>query len=72
MDEHDERPLGLVRRNGENLINKRRQASKCFFEMLVLATRDCISVKQESGDSITSIGGEITVRPKDNLYTAFV
>lgn len=72
VEEQDETPLGLVRKNGENLLNKKKQASKCFFEMLVLATRDCISIKQELGETKTSIGGDITVRSKDNLFTSFV
>lgn len=48
----------------------RTEATRCFFEVLVLATNDCISVDQAAQG--TDIGGTINVRPRDKLYSSFM
>lgn len=40
----------------------KKQAARCLFELLVLATKDAITLKQDS------LFGDISVKPKDNLY----
>lgn len=61
-------PLGAVKRGDSTMINMKREATKCFFEMLVLGTRDCISIDQQPGNSNTDIGGDISITTKDNLF----
>lgn len=51
-------PLGMKE---ENKVNKRREASKCFFEVLVLATNNCISVDSN-----------LTITKKESIYTKFL
>jgi cohesin complex subunit SCC1 len=43
---------------------KRSEATRMFFEVLVLATKDAIKVEQKVND----VGGEIRVRPKRGLW----
>lgn len=59
-------PLGAKKKN---TINPRREAAKCFFEMLALATNDCISIQQERED--LELGKNVRILPRDNLYTLF-
>lgn len=54
-----------ARYNDEILISK-RMASRAFFEILALATADCIGLKQDE------TFGEITIASKANLYEKFV
>lgn len=68
----DTLPLGAVGQTDTHVtINKRREATKGFFEMLVLATHDCVSLHQTLPDHIL-IGDELVIRPKDNLATKFL
>ncbi|RLV89751.1 Cohesin subunit rad21 [Spathaspora sp. JA1] len=57
----DKLPLGTI----NNKVNSKRQTTRCFFELLVLATNDCIELDQpqESND--------ILIRPRDRLYNQF-
>ncbi|EGW33688.1 uncharacterized protein SPAPADRAFT_59058 [Spathaspora passalidarum NRRL Y-27907] len=55
-----EQPLGAA----NNKVNQKRQATRCFFELLVLATSDCIELDQENSD--------ILIRPRDRLYSQFL
>lgn len=64
----DQLPLGVVNKN-KNYINNKKEASKCFFELLVLATNDCISLEQEPKS--TSIAGDITIRSRDRMFSQF-
>ena len=57
-DMKSQKPLGMKE---ENKINKRREASKCFFEVLVLATNNCISVNSD-----------LTITKKESIYTKFL
>lgn len=59
-------PLGKV----NNRVNKRKEASKCFFELLVLATNDCVGLQQESQEN--NIGGDIEVHPRDKIFSNFL
>ncbi|KAK6461322.1 Rec8 like protein-domain-containing protein [Scheffersomyces coipomensis] len=63
-------PLGLISKSGERQINMKREATKCFFELLVLATNDCIEMQQEN-DSI-KLGQQINIRSRDRLYQNFL
>ncbi|EMG49170.1 rad21 Cohesin subunit rad21 [Candida maltosa Xu316] len=65
----DKLPLGVVNRN-KDAVNSKKEASKCFFELLVLATNDCITINQNPQE--TMIAGDITVRSRDRLYTNFI
>lgn len=60
-------PLGLVQKPNGNVINMKKEASRCFFELLVLASRDCIKLQQQSGDAETDIGGAIDLTVTDKL-----
>lgn len=51
-------PLGMI---DETTINKRREASKCFFEILVLATNNCISVDND-----------LSITKKENIESMFL
>lgn len=66
MDQETLEPLGMSIRAGESRLNERREASKCFYELLSLATQDCISLEQKA-DSITNLWNPLTIRPRDNL-----
>ena len=44
-------------------ITTRADATKMFFEVLVLATKDAVRVKQEKG-----FGGDIIIAPKKGLW----
>ncbi|KAI5961839.1 MCD1 [Candida pseudojiufengensis] len=50
------KPLGLKNKT----INTRREASRCFFEVLVLATNDCVKLQQDEKT--------IRISSRDNLY----
>ncbi|CAI5756293.1 unnamed protein product [Candida verbasci] len=52
QDKQQINPLG----SKHNMINKKSQASKCFFELLVLATNDCITLDND------------IIKPRDKLY----
>ncbi|CAH2353220.1 putative cohesin subunit Rad21p [[Candida] railenensis] len=70
LSDEDKSPLGVVS-TGDSLINQKREATKCFFELLVLATNDCISIEQQKLGK-TEIGGNISIRSRDNLYSSFL
>lgn len=70
LTDEDKSPLGVVSK-GDSLINQKREATKCFFELLVLATNDCISIEQQKLGK-TEIGGNISIRSRDNLYSSFL
>ncbi|CAK9437628.1 uncharacterized protein LODBEIA_P20060 [Lodderomyces beijingensis] len=62
-------PLGTQRK----IINKKREASKCFFELLVLSTNNCISLEQEQQQQKQSednnrMCSNVNIRIKDRLY----
>lgn len=66
-------PLGIVHKaSGTINVSKKREATKCFFELLVLATSDCIQLDQEVGATKTDLGGKINITARDNLFTAFL
>ena len=65
----DQLPLGVVNKN-KDFINTKKEASKCFFELLVLATNDCISLEQEPQSTI--LAGDITIRSRDRIYSQFI
>ncbi|CAK7895747.1 hypothetical protein CAAN1_03S00320 [[Candida] anglica] len=50
----------------------KREATRCFFELLVLATNDCVSLEQEQPVKDTDIGGEINIRSRDRLFNNFL
>lgn len=62
-DLHNPIPLGTIT---TNTVSMKRQASKCFFELLVLATSDKISLDQHTEE--TEIGGDITITAKEKLF----
>ncbi|CCE87226.1 Piso0_005769 [Millerozyma farinosa CBS 7064] len=73
MEEKSEEyvPLGLAEKGNDDVkINKRREVTKCFFELLVLATNDCISIKQEHDD--THLGKDLLMESKDGLFNRFI
>lgn len=46
-------------------VNKRTEASRCFFELLVLATNDYIALSQDNSTD----GAAIKIRAKDKIFT---
>ncbi|CAG98453.1 kleisin alpha [Kluyveromyces lactis] len=56
----------LTSKYQDNAVITKRMASKAFFELLSLATADCISLKQKE------TFGQITILGKSNLYETFV
>ncbi|OBA20981.1 hypothetical protein METBIDRAFT_78085 [Metschnikowia bicuspidata var. bicuspidata NRRL YB-4993] len=66
-------PLGTTHKSASAVrISNRREASKCFFELLVLATQDCVSLEQETPSAGTQIPDELRVRPRDLLVSKFL
>lgn len=66
-------PLGIVQKNASTTkVNQRREATRCFFELLVLAGQDCVSLEQDVEQDGILIGKGITIRPRDNLVSRFV
>lgn len=61
-------PLGVNR--ATKSVNKRKEATKCFFELLVLATNDCLELKQDINQ--TEIVGEIGIGSRDKLFSQFL
>lgn len=59
MDMAASEPLG---QKGE-LVSKRRDATRCFFELLVLATNECVSLHQDT---------DLVVKPRANLVAKFL
>lgn len=47
--------------------NPKKHAAKCFFELLVLATSDCIELNQT--ESLNKIGNEIKISGRGKLYS---
>lgn len=65
-------PLGTIQKTSSSVkVSQRREATKCFFELLVLATHDCVSLEQEQS-SATLMGENIVIRPRDNLTSRFL
>lgn len=58
------RPLGI---KNKNYINPKREASRCFFELLVLATNDCVNLHQETSD--LNISNTLRITSRDNLFS---
>lgn len=66
-------PLGATSVSDSNImVNGRREATKCFFELLVLASQDCITIEQSLPDSKVNIPSNPYIRPRDNLVTKFL
>lgn len=66
-------PLGIVHKTSGTInVNKKREATKCFFELLVLATSDCVQLDQEPGSTKSHLGGKINITARDNLFTTFL
>ncbi|KAG2735135.1 hypothetical protein G9P44_001349 [Scheffersomyces stipitis] len=64
-------PLGLAsRHDNTRRINNRREATRCFFELLVLASHDCVELKQDAEE--TQLGGQIDIRSRDRLFHNFL
>ncbi|KAF8000696.1 hypothetical protein HF325_004485 [Metschnikowia pulcherrima] len=66
-------PLGLTHRSESGVkVSQRREATKCFFELLVLATNDCVSLEQSGPEHGISIPNDLRVRPRDLLVSKFL
>ncbi|KAI5961948.1 MCD1 [Candida theae] len=63
-DETALRPLGV---KNKNYVNSKRQASRCFFELLVLATNDCVNLHQEKSD--LNLSRSLRITSRDNLFS---
>lgn len=62
-DTSAKKPLGSV---SENVVSPKKEAARCFFELLVLATDDCVQVSQNQG-----VDGPIVIGARDRLFTKF-
>lgn len=66
-------PLGVVQKTTTGVkVSQRREATKCFFELLVLATHNCVSLEQDEPDQMSQLGAELRVRPRDELVSKFI
>lgn len=66
-------PLGLTQKSDFAVkVSDRREATKCFFELLVLATQDCVSLEQKAPENGTEIPDEVRIRPRDLLVSKFL
>lgn len=66
-------PLGTINKTPESVkVDPKREATKCFFELLVLATHDCISLEQQAPENPSDIGSKISIRSKDKLFSSFL
>lgn len=67
-ENEEEFPLGYNRASSK--VSTRKEATKCFFELLVLATNDCVELKQEQ--STTEIGTNVDITTRDSIFGAFL
>lgn len=66
-------PLGTTNKLLENkFVSHRKEAAKCFFELLVLATNDCITIEQEQEPESYEIGGKVNIKSRDKLFHNFL
>lgn len=73
MNDEDNVPLGAVHKSSDIVkVSQRREATKCFFELLVLATHNCVSLEQDEPEDPSQLGKNITIRPRDNLVSRFI
>lgn len=71
-DGRDQFPLGTVSQGvSQTKVDGKKQAAKCFFELLVLASGDCISLDQERPNEF-SLGGDISIGYRDDLFHKFL
>lgn len=65
-------PLGAILKTSTGVtVSHRREATKCFFELLVLATHNCVSLEQENSN-VSQLGETLTIRPRDELVSKFI
>lgn len=70
-DGRDHFPLGTVSQGESQVkVDKKKEAAKCFFELLVLASGDCISLNQ--GSNQFALGGDINIGYRDDLFHKFL
>lgn len=73
IEDSQNTPLGVTRKTETGIqVSQRREATKCFFELLVLASQDCISLDQDEPEPSTQLGTGLTIRPRDKLISHFV
>lgn len=73
MNDEDNVPLGAVHKSSDIVkVSQRREATKCFFELLVLATHNCVSLEQDEAEDLSLLGKNLTIRPRDNLVSRFL
>lgn len=66
-------PLGATNATDSSVkVSERREATKCFFELLVLASQDCITLEQSLPNLGTELPENPYIRPRDNLVTKFL
>lgn len=66
-------PLGATKKNEARItVSHRREATRCFFELLVLASQDCVSLDQAEPSPSTQLGTGVTIRPRDKLISKFM
>lgn len=73
MTDGDNVPLGAVHKASDTVkVSQRREATKCFFELLVLASHNCVSLEQDETNGLSQLGKNLTIRPRDNLVSRFL
>lgn len=73
MKDEDNVPLGAIHKSSDIVkVSQRREATKCFFELLVLATHNCVSLEQDEAEDLSLLGKNLTIRPRDNLVSRFL
>lgn len=65
-------PLGATCLFDPVKVSERREATKCFFELLVLASQDCITLEQPLPRDDISLPEDLHVRPRDGLLSKFL
>ncbi|WPK27414.1 hypothetical protein PUMCH_004801 [Australozyma saopauloensis] len=69
----DGAPLGATSVTGDSVkVSERREATKCFFELLVLASQDCITLEQPLPEMGVGLPENPSIRPRDNLVSKFL
>lgn len=68
-----EDPFGTNNRLDGKKLNMKKEASRCFFELLTLASQDGISINEDLSDnSGPGKGKDINITSKHSLFTNFI
>lgn len=73
LEDRQNTPLGATRKTDTGIkVSQKREATRCFFELLVLASHDCVSLDQDKSELTSQLGTDLSIRPRDKLISNFV